>query len=116
MSYISENVKMDQNIFNYWYHMYTVSNGCHPPSFEHLQHYMYGHLKMPPIFIPLSYPIQLSNVQTFPQVAEPNNHIFNEKYGINTKDDCSNGMSCKDVYCKYFHHPCILQCIHAIAK
>jgi len=35
----------------------------------------------------------------------PTNFAFNKKYGTKNKDECVDGMSCKNVYCKYFHHP-----------
>jgi len=35
----------------------------------------------------------------------PNNFAFNKRYGLKNKDECNDGMSCKNVYCKYFHHP-----------
>jgi len=35
----------------------------------------------------------------------PTNFTYNKKYGKKDKDECLNGMSCKDIYCKFFHHP-----------
>lgn len=37
---------------------------------------------------------------------KPNYVKLNKKYGFKNKEDCRLGMSCKNVYCTYFHHPC----------
>lgn len=43
--------------------------------------------------------IKMSEKTNIPKV------IFNKKYGLKNKEDCSNGMSCKNIYCTLFHHP-----------
>ena len=35
----------------------------------------------------------------------PKNFKYNKKYGNKNKDDCELGMSCKNIYCTFFHHP-----------
>jgi len=109
---------MDQNTFNYWYHKYVESYGIHPPSYNHLQQFIT--LYMPyniPYYMPahiLTHPMQMLPIPQVPQVPQvqsiessenSNNIILNKKYGLQTKDDCSNGMKCTNVYCKFFHHP-----------
>ena len=113
---------MDQYTFNYWYYKYVESYGIPAPSYDHLQQYIQACVT--PYYIPPQvgmYPpmqmFQVPTVMQVPTVAQvptiesiessenSNNLILNKKYGLQTKDDCSNGMKCTNVYCTYFHHP-----------
>ena len=101
---------MDQYTFNYWYYKYVESYGIPAPSYDHLQQYIQACVT--PYYIPpqvgMYPPMQMFQVPTIESIESSensNNLILNKKYGLQTKDDCSNGMKCTNVYCKYFHHP-----------
>ena len=48
--------------------------------------------------------IKIPEINQNSEVKKPE-IILNKKYGLKNKEDCSLGMSCKNIYCKYFHHP-----------
>ena len=109
---------MDQNTFNYWYHKYIESYGIHPLSHNHLQQYINAHIipynvqyytptymLAPPGVIYPPPVTQVSPSESNESLENSKNIILNKKYGLRTKDDCSNGMACTNVYCKFFHHP-----------
>jgi len=85
---------MNQEAFNYWYNNYAYQYKCYPPSMEHFFQYVHYHVPYYNQFnTPLFIPIQ--QTQSTPPILE----------NTNKKEKCADGMECKNVYCKYFHHP-----------
>lgn len=97
---------MNRETFNYWYNMYTLYYKHPPPSLHHLDYYVnscyYNQYNIQP-FIPVQQLVQpITDINPEIENTQP---IQNIKNRIQNKDDCTSGMSCKNVHCTYFHHP-----------